>query len=808
MKSNPFHFQLKQSLVGFAALSLLIPMASHSADVAKGKWVFDGFTRSTRDGQGSTCVGAAGPTHAFDAPNCNSMESQAAAAKQAENAVKRAAREKAEAERAAAMKEAADYMPGGQKDFRVRNSTTSKLLDGFGRDCVRDGSRMSASGGDCNNPAPQPSRADESMMAARRAADAKARQMAQKPAMPMVPGGALQPGQAGAYVQPTTTSAVLKDGYGRTCVKDGRWHPAYATESCEPALFSEWRSKNPPEVKTQAAAAPKAPDAPAPAPAPVAAAPDPNGPAQPDPGPGIAPAAEKVVAAPAPVIDNALPVFPVTTYAAEADDGASLLAADDDANPSLLDDDEDDTPAAAQADDADDDGPVLAADDDAPALAADDDATDDAVAAIPSDDEDEVAALDAPADPEDGNDDDPMPVLAEDMRDEDAELLAQAGDVDDLDDDTTALLVDDDAPDAGIPDGTAVAVADEDEPAAADEPEADDQTAYLGDGDLDDGIPDGTAVAVADEDEPAAEAEAAPDDQTAYLGDGELDDGIPDGEAVAIADEDEPAAADEPEADDQTAYLGDTDLPGDDVAEAAPMMALTDDDDDGPVAADDDADDDDNDTVADAAPAEETPAQIIIAATTADPNGPKQWDNEPGVAPKEAPKKEAAPVVDNSAAQFPVTRYEPEGTQVAAAEPAKAAPAPAAAAECPPTTIQMEEAQFDFDRAELPSPVVAKLNTIADQLKSSKCEAIQITGHTDRLGSAKYNQRLSERRAEAAKNYLVRNKGIDAGLISIVGAGENDLVTGDSCTGKRKKALITCYAPDRRVVITAVVRKP
>jgi OOP family OmpA-OmpF porin len=92
---------------------------------------------------------------------------------------------------------------------------------------------------------------------------------------------------------------------------------------------------------------------------------------------------------------------------------------------------------------------------------------------------------------------------------------------------------------------------------------------------------------------------------------------------------------------------------------------------------------------------------------------------------------------------------------------------------------------------------------------SAKCDAILITGHTDRIGASKYNQRLSERRATAARNYLVEKKGIDPALISVAGVGENELVTSvDDCKGKRKKALIACFAPDRRVVITGTVRKP
>jgi hypothetical protein len=51
MIGNVLRFRVKRTLVGIAALSLLVPMASH-ADVTPGRWIFDGFSRSTRDGNG------------------------------------------------------------------------------------------------------------------------------------------------------------------------------------------------------------------------------------------------------------------------------------------------------------------------------------------------------------------------------------------------------------------------------------------------------------------------------------------------------------------------------------------------------------------------------------------------------------------------------------------------------------------------------------------------------------------------------------------------------------------------------------
>jgi OmpA-OmpF porin, OOP family len=78
-------------------------------------------------------------------------------------------------------------------------------------------------------------------------------------------------------------------------------------------------------------------------------------------------------------------------------------------------------------------------------------------------------------------------------------------------------------------------------------------------------------------------------------------------------------------------------------------------------------------------------------------------------------------------------------------------------------------------------------------------ERIMITGHTDRLGSAAYNQRLSEQRAEAVRAYLV-SRGLDANRIQAEGRGHTQPVTrAADCTGARDDRLISCLQPDRRV---------
>ena len=81
---------------------------------------------------------------------------------------------------------------------------------------------------------------------------------------------------------------------------------------------------------------------------------------------------------------------------------------------------------------------------------------------------------------------------------------------------------------------------------------------------------------------------------------------------------------------------------------------------------------------------------------------------------------------------------------------------------------------------------------------------ILAVGHTDRIGSDAYNQKLSERRAASVKQYLV-SKGIDANRVYTEGKGKKNPVTKpDQCTGKKSAKVIACLQPDRRVDIELI----
>jgi OOP family OmpA-OmpF porin len=109
------------------------------------------------------------------------------------------------------------------------------------------------------------------------------------------------------------------------------------------------------------------------------------------------------------------------------------------------------------------------------------------------------------------------------------------------------------------------------------------------------------------------------------------------------------------------------------------------------------------------------------------------------------------------------------------------------------------DALFDFDKAELRPDGKAMLDELARLLQGANYEVILAIGHADRIGTVQYNQRLSVRRAETVKKYLV-DKGIEPNRVYAEGKGKSQPLTKPGeCTVKNRKALIACLQPDRRV---------
>ena len=112
------------------------------------------------------------------------------------------------------------------------------------------------------------------------------------------------------------------------------------------------------------------------------------------------------------------------------------------------------------------------------------------------------------------------------------------------------------------------------------------------------------------------------------------------------------------------------------------------------------------------------------------------------------------------------------------------------------------DALFDFDKAILKPAGKEKLDELASKIQGINLEVVVATGHTDRIGTDKYNDRLSMRRAQAVKAYLV-SKGVEANRIYTEGKGKRNPVT-TGCNQKNRKQLIACLAPDRRVEVEVV----
>jgi OOP family OmpA-OmpF porin len=91
------------------------------------------------------------------------------------------------------------------------------------------------------------------------------------------------------------------------------------------------------------------------------------------------------------------------------------------------------------------------------------------------------------------------------------------------------------------------------------------------------------------------------------------------------------------------------------------------------------------------------------------------------------------------------------------------------------------------------------LDSLVRDMSRVQYDLMLIGGHTDRLGNEAYNQRLSERRANAVRDYLIGH-GVPANNIRATGYGKSQPVTTpEQCTGARSPELIACLQPDRRV---------
>lgn len=165
-----------------------------------------------------------------------------------------------------------------------------------------------------------------------------------------------------------------------------------------------------------------------------------------------------------------------------------------------------------------------------------------------------------------------------------------------------------------------------------------------------------------------------------------------------------------------------------------------------------------------------------------------------------------APPIAQAPAPRPVAPPAPAAPPPAPPKVVVQAPPPApmlAATPTPQRFTLSSDAMFDFDKTTLRPGGRKKLDDLADALRGTQHDTIAATGHTDRVGTPRYNQRLSEQRAATVKRYL-QGKGLEVGKITAVGKGNSQPVTKpDDCPrGKMSNTvLFACLQPDRRVEI-------
>lgn len=171
------------------------------------------------------------------------------------------------------------------------------------------------------------------------------------------------------------------------------------------------------------------------------------------------------------------------------------------------------------------------------------------------------------------------------------------------------------------------------------------------------------------------------------------------------------------------------------------------------------------------------------------------------------PKKAAAPAAPaKAAAPAPVAKapeMKPEPKMEPEKKPAK------------PGTLPFSErvdVPFEFAKADLTADGRTALDGLFKELKKGPVtmNVVIVTGHTDKIGSAAYNKKLSESRAQVVRDYLVNTGGLDSKLIFWEGVGPRQPVNVTKfCDAKmNRKQLIDCLAPNRRTTVEVTGTRP
>jgi OOP family OmpA-OmpF porin len=143
-----------------------------------------------------------------------------------------------------------------------------------------------------------------------------------------------------------------------------------------------------------------------------------------------------------------------------------------------------------------------------------------------------------------------------------------------------------------------------------------------------------------------------------------------------------------------------------------------------------------------------------------------------GCATQEPPKQAPAPEPTPAPAPAPAPKPEP-----------KPEPKPKPVAE---KVTFAADVNFDFDKATIKPAGKSKLDDLASKVGTVNLEVVIAIGHADEIGSDEYNQKLSVRRAEAVKAYLV-SKGIEANRIYTEGKGKKQPIASNKTKEGRAK---------------------
>jgi outer membrane protein OmpA-like peptidoglycan-associated protein len=108
--------------------------------------------------------------------------------------------------------------------------------------------------------------------------------------------------------------------------------------------------------------------------------------------------------------------------------------------------------------------------------------------------------------------------------------------------------------------------------------------------------------------------------------------------------------------------------------------------------------------------------------------------------------------------------------------------------------------KFEFDKADLRPEDRELLSRVAGILLTSPDYSVSVNGHTDDIGTEEYNQKLSERRAQAVRDYLVK-AGLPPAILSVTGHGKaRPLVPGTSEKARAKNRRVELGIVNTRIL--------